>query len=204
MKKLLFLLFIIVVSLYSCSSQDDYDFDMRTKHSPMQESTRSVEEKYEDVNFHLCVTYSPSMTDCVGLVSFSRIILYSYFGDDAYNPPLIGSYNVDYYSQSQCLGGSFNYDRMMTFSIPSKDMLIQNERWYMTVEIDIAPYLKFGDYKVILYNAFQEDWTIELGEVICTSVQAGDKYQMPMTELMNEYTGQRDFYLQLYVVPYNN
>ena len=83
-------------------------------------------------------------------------------------------------------------------------MLIQNERWYMTVEIDIAPYLKFGDYKVILYNAFQEDWTIELGEVICTSVQAGDKYQMPMTELMNEYTGQRDFYLQLYVVPYNN
>ena len=177
---------------------------MSTRQSLMQENTRSVEEKYEDVNFHLCVTYSPSMTDCDYLVSFSRIILYDYYGDDGYNPPLIGRYNVDYYSQSQCLGGSFNYDRMVILSIPSKHLLIQNESWYMTVEFNVAPYIKFGDYKVILYDAFQEDWTIKLGEVICTSVQAGDKYQMPMTELMNEYTGQKDFYLQLYVVPYNN
>lgn len=186
------------MSLFSCSSQEDSDIGVNENQNLIQQSTRGVEE-YENVNFHFCVTYSPLMTNCAGFVSFSKILLYNYYSDDAYNPPLIGLYYVD--AQTQCLGGAFNYEEKMTCRIPKKYMLIDNERWYLTVVFNVASYMKTGDYRVTLYNAFYEDWTVDIGKVVFSSVQGLYECQIPMTELMNEYTGQKDFNLQLYVAP---
>ncbi len=199
MYKYILLTFVLVIPLYSCSLQDDNDGLLISQDIYNSSKVYSIEEDFVEIDFHLCSTYDSSILQWDNFVVFKKINLYSYYGDDAYNPPLIGSYKTGIYSQRHCPNSMWDYGASFKVRIPKKYEIIENESWLMTVDIDVNPFLNDGNYRITLYDAYQEDFPMELASIICESAQYGNSFTIPMSLLTNEYTGQRDFYLQLYV-----
>ncbi len=182
----------LVISLFSCSSTDDYSIDLENSSC---DKTRSDEEDFFEMNFRLCVTYDPSIIYYDGFVYFSRIYLYDWWD----NSILVGRYDVDFYKQVQCPIGNVNFEKDFYIRIPRKDKIIANELWDLSVDIHVAPYFNYGDYGMILYNAYQEDILEEIGRAECRCAQAGDVIKMSHMDLPAFTNDQTDYYLQLHV-----
>lgn len=195
-------LLFLIVSLFSCSSQDDYDYNCSVKNSSYNE-TRSGEDDFFEMDFRLCVTYHPSIISYNGFVYFSKIFLYDWssYMADSNNPILVGRYDVGLYDQVQCPIGNVNFDKDFYIKILRKDKIIANELWDLSIDIHVAPYFNDGDYGIILYNAYQEDMLEEIGRAECRFAQAGDVIKMSHMDLPAVINDQTDYYLQLYVYP---
>ena len=187
----------VIALLCSCSA-DDYDMGQIEDGVERKDRQKIAKaETFVDKRFYLKVIYSPKIKDYNNFVVFSKITITGRRAPFNRYAEYIG-----YSEQSQTQdAGDFSWDDYSIFQVRESDDPLQAESWPLTVEVDVVPYINNGDYKITLYNQYDDNNPEELGSWISEFAQAGDHHVFSNLELFCEEERQEEFYLSLYVEP---